>query len=298
MPAPRFLSTLRTLSWVELGAYAFATFALSQLAILLAPASLKPGMRHVGIALALCLLAAKDIAHAPDAWRRLRAAIAERAPWQRIVAALLPPELARMLKLDRLMWIGCLHRFQRRSRAALPDGVALTYLHRGAYGTASAIALVMVFIELPLDAMIVHLFVKDPSRLLVIHLLCAAAALYTLVWVIGDRWHLGAGRHVLTADALHLDVGVRASGVLPLAAIERMESVGEPLPDWRRKHGVGRLETLLVTPFDKPNCVLVLKPEADTAILHWQVRRRVPKYLFLYLDRPELLAARLRARKA
>lgn len=294
MPAPRFLSTLRTLSWAELGGYAFATVALSQLAILLAPASLQPGLRHAGFALALCLLAAKDLAHAPDAWQRLRAAIAARAPWQRIVAALLPPELVGMFRLDRLMWAGCLHRLQRRPRAALPDGVALTYLNRGAYGTASAIALVMVFIELPLDAMIVQLFVKDPSKLLIVHVLCTAAALYTLVWVIGDRWHLGAGRHVLTGDALHLDVGVRASGVLPLAKIERMEAMTELLPAWQRKHGAGRGETLVVTPFDKPNCVLVLKPEIEADILHWQVRKRLPKYVFLYLDRPELLAARLR----
>lgn len=295
MPAPRFLSTLRALSWVELGGYAFATFLLSQLAVLLAPAFLKPGMRQAGIALALCLLAAKDIAHAPDAWRRLRAAIAERAPWQRIAAVLLPPELVGLLKLDRLMWTGCLRRLQRRPPAAPPDGVALTYLQRGSYGTASAIAFVMVFIELPLDAMIVQLFVKDPSKLLAVHALCAAAALYTLVWVLGDRWHLGPGRHVLAGDALRLEVGVRTSGVLPLAAIERMEPVDQPLPAWRRKHGVGRLATLLVTPFDKPNCVLVLKPDADAGILHWQVQRRMPKYVFLYLDRPELLAARLRS---
>jgi hypothetical protein len=295
MPVPRFLSTLRALSWAELGGYAFATFAMGHLAILLAPAAFQTGLRHASLILALCVLAAKDLAHAPEAWRRLRAAIAERAPWQRILAALLPPELVGLLKLDRLMWVGCLHRLRRRPQAASPDGVALTYLQRGAYGTASAIAFVMVFIELPLDAMIVNLFVKDPDHLLVVHVLCAAAALYTLAWVIGDRWHLGAGRHVLTADALHLDVGVRASGVLPLASIERMETVNEPLTAWRRKHGAGRGATLVVTPFDKPNCVLVLKPEAELGILHWQVRKRVPQYVFLYLDRPELLAARLRA---
>lgn len=298
MSSLRFYRTLRALSWTELGAYAFAVFSVGQLAVLMAPASIAPSLRHAGLVLALCLIVAKDIAHAPDAWRRLRAAIAERAPWQRIVGALLPPELVGMLKLDRLMWAGCLHRLQRRPQAALPDGVPLTYLNRGAYGTASAIAFVMVFIELPLDAMIVQLFVKDPSHLLVVHLLCAAAALYTLAWVLGDRWHIGAGRHVLTADALHLHVGVRASGVLPLDAIERMEPVDEALPAWRRKHGVARLDTLLVTPFDKPDCVLVLKPDAEVGILHWQVQKRMPKYVFLYLDRPELLAARLRARQA
>ena len=296
MSSPSFLSTLRALSWAELGGYAFAVFFMSQIALLMLPASLQPALRHAGLALALCLIAAKDIAHGPEAWRRLRAAVAARAPWHRCLATLLPPELLGLFKLDRLMWTGCANRLARRPQPALPEGVALTYLNRGAYGSASAIALVMVFIELPLDAMIVHLFVKDPSRLLIVHAVCAAAALYTLVWVLGDRWHVGAGQHVLAADALHLHVGVRASGVLPLEAIERLDAVIEQLPAWRRKHGVTRGDTLLVTPFDKPNCVLVLKPDADIRILHWQVRKQLPKYVFLYLDRPELLAARLRAR--
>lgn len=295
MPSFPFLRTLRTLSWAELGGYACAAFFLGQIAVLMAPVSIPPGMRNTGLFLALGLLAAKDIAHAPDAWRRLRRAITERGPWYRFATALLPPELVGMVKVDRLMWSGCRNRLLRRQRTAPPDGVALTYLERGAYGTASAIAYVMVFLELPIDAMIVNLFVKDPDLLLIVHVLCVAAALYTLVWVISDRWQLGAGRHVLAGDALHLDIGVRASGVLPLASIERMESVNEPLPAWRRKHGAGREETLVVTPFDKPNCVLVLKPEADVEILHWQMRKRLPRYVFLYIDRPELLAARLRA---
>ena len=82
-------------------------------------------------------------------------------------------------------------------------------------------------------------------------------------------------------------VSVNGVTLSPAALLTKLNELGG-------KHGVGRLETLLVTPFDKPNCVLVLKPEVDAAILHWQVQRRVPKYVFLYLDRPELLAARLR----
>lgn len=49
----------------------------------------------------------------------------------------------------------------------------------------------------------------------------------------------------------------------------------------------------MVTPFDKPNCVLVLTPDASITILHWQAQRTAPRYMLLYLDRPELLASRV-----
>lgn len=35
---------------------------------------------------------------------------------------------------------------------------------------------------------------------------------------------------------------------------------------------------------------------AQVDILHWQAKERLPRHVFLYLDRPELLAARLRQR--
>ncbi|MBQ5950506.1 hypothetical protein [Massilia sp. ST3] len=298
MPSHSVITTLRSLSWSELAGYAFAALLMGQLTVSFAPASIEAVLRQAALAIPLVLIAAKDLAHAPDAWRRLRSALAERGPWHRCLTALLPPELVGMARLDRLMWQGCLNRLRRRPHADLPDGVALTYLERGAYGTAAAIAFVSVFVELPLDAMIVNLFITDPADLLVVHTLCAFGALYTLVWVLGDRWLVGAGRHVLTGDALHLHVGARASGVLPLEAIERLDAVNELLPTWRRKRGVARGDMLVVTPFDKPNCVLVLRPEARVDILHWQVRKRLPRYVFLYLDRPELLAARLRERSS
>ncbi|WP_020655667.1 hypothetical protein [Massilia niastensis] len=287
---------LRAMSWPDLGAYAFAAFSCSAIAMLLAPASMKPFIRGAGFAIVLILLAAKDLAHAPDAWQRLRAARAARKPWHAHLTALLPPGLPGFAKLDRLMWTGCLRRLRRQAPAPRPDGVALTYLERGAYGAAAAGVLVSVLLELPVHAMLVNLFVKDAGRLAIVHAAGAASAVYALVWVLGDRWHVGAGRHVLTEDALDLQVGARTSGVLPLAAIEGYEAVNDTLRVWRRRRGVGSAETTLVSPFDKPNCVLVLKADAQVEILHHQVRRQAPRYVFLYLDRPELLAARLRQR--
>lgn len=294
-----FAQFLRATPWRELAGWGLASAFMASLVKMLAPDALQPSLRSAGLALPLLLLAAKDLAHAPDAWQRLRVAHAARAPWHARLAALLPPELVGMLKLDRLLWIGCWHRLRRQAAPdLLPDGVDLGYLERGAYGTATAVVFVSLLLEMPIHVLLLNLFVKNPDQLALLHALGAAAVLYTLAWVLGDRWHIGAGRHVVTDDALHLHVGARVDGALPLAAIVRLEKVDAPLPAWRRRHGVARRETLLVTPFDQPNCVLVLDEDIQVDILHWQMKRRLPRYVFLYLDRPELLAARLRQRAA
>lgn len=294
-----FAQTLRAASWRDLAGWGLASLFLFSIVKALAPDAYKPFLRSAGLAIPLLLLTAKDIAHAPDAWQRLRSAHAARAPWPVRVAALLPPELVGMLRLDRLLWIGCLHRLRRQPAPhPLPDGVGLGYLERGAYGTATAVVLVSLLLELPVHVLLLNLFIEDAGRLALLHALGAAGVLYTLAWMLGDRWHIGAGRHVMTADALHLRIGARVDGVLPLAAIARLETVDMPPPAWRRRYGVARRDTLLVTPFDKPNCVLVLEDDAQVDILHWQATKRLPRHVFLYLDRPELLAARLRQRAA
>ena len=291
------VSTLRATSWRDLAGWGLASLFVVSIVKTLAPDAVKPLLRSASLALPLLLMMAKDLAHAPDAWQRLRRAHAARAPWHVRVSALLPPELVGMLRLDRLLWIGCWHRLRRQpAPCALPHGLGLGYLERGAYGTATAVVFVSLLLELPVHVLLLNLFIKDADQLVLLHALGAAAVLYTLAWVLGDRWHIGAGGHVMTDDALHLRVGVRVDGVLPLAAIARLEMVDAPLPVWRRRHGVARRDMLLVTPFDQPNCVLVLDEGAQVDILHWQVKKRLPRHVFLYLDRPALLATRLRQR--
>jgi hypothetical protein len=288
------VSLLRATTWRELAGLAIGALLLASIAKKLAPETVKPLLHHAGLALPLLLLMAKDIAHAPQAWQRLRSAHAARAPWHAHLTALLPPELPGLFKLDRLLWLGCLRRVQGQPLpVTLPEGLALTYLERGAYNTARAVVFVALLLELPTHALLLHLFIKDPNALLVIHVLGALAVLYTLAWVLGDRWHIGAGHHVMTPEALHLRVGARVQGSLPLGAIARVEPVDLLLPTWRHRHGVARSDTLVLTPFDKPNCVLVLHQAVQVDILLHQATTRLPKYVFLYLDRPALLAARV-----
>ena len=282
--------TLRRTSWLQLAGYAYLGFFLLLLAQFAAPEEMATALRKLALALPLALLAAKDLAHLPDALQRLRSATG----WPGRVLALLPPELIGMVRLDRLMRAGFLQWLRRRTPPARPEGTALTYLQRGAYGTAIGCAMVAVFLELPIDFGIMNLFIDDPDTRLVVHVVGAIGALYTLAWVLGDRWHVGEGSHVLADEVLHLRVGVRTQGAIALSAIERVDTVPEAPECWRRRHGIHAADTITVTPFDKPNCVLVLKPDAGVTLLHWQVRRAAPRYVLLYVDRPELLASRVK----
>lgn len=284
---------LRRSTWLELAGYAWLGFMALLLLRLAAQRHTGPGLPKFELMLPLVLLAAKDLAHLPDARSRLRAA----GSWPARVAALLPPELLGILRLDRLLWLGFLNSLRRRPSRPAPDAapgsVALGYLKQGAYGTAIGIAMVSLLLELPVNVLIINLMIGDADARFIIHVIGAIGLVLSFAWVLGDRWHVGAGQHLLADGVLHLRVGVRTQGSIALSAVERMDALAEAPERWRRRHGIRRAETILVTPFDKPNCVLVMKPEAGATLLHWQVRRSVPRYLLLYLDRPALLAARI-----
>ncbi|MGI4843964.1 MAG: hypothetical protein ACRYF7_11685 [Janthinobacterium lividum] len=281
---------LRRTSWLQLAGYAYLAFLIVLLVCLAAPETIGAALRKLAFVLPLALLAAKDLAHLPDALGRLHAATG----WRGRILALLPPELIGMARVERLMWMGFLQWLRRRPPVARPEGTALTYLQRGAYGTAIGCAMVALLLELPIDFAVINLFVDDPDTRLLIHVVGATAVLYTLVWVQGDRWHVAEGSHALADDVLHLRVGVRTQGSIPLSCIERVDSVPEAPERWRRRHRIHPADTITVTPFDKPNCVLVMRPDAGVNLLHWQVRRAAPRYILLYLDRPEQLASRVR----
>jgi hypothetical protein len=156
-----------------------------------------------------------------------------------------------------------------------------------------------VVVELPIDAAIASLFLRDdPTARTVLHLMSALSGLYTLAWVVSDRWLVRAagGGHVLTEHALELSIGVRAFGTIPLAAIEACERVGEKRDAWCRRHGVALCETALVTPFDAPNLVLRLHADLPLTLTCYQLEKSAARFVFLYLDRPEQLANALARR--
>jgi hypothetical protein len=115
------------------------------------------------------------------------------------------------------------------------------------------------------------------------------AAFSTLAWILGDRWLLARGCHVLGADTLELRIGARTQGAIPLQAIRRCERLAEPAAAWCRRHGIERRDTLLASPLDKPNAVLILGEHSRVRLSHLGRERTGLRAVFLYLDRPQML---------
>jgi hypothetical protein len=289
-----FAARLRQARWTDQFLQAYLIF-LGALALRLAlPHSLAQALRPFLFVAPLLPLIAKDLAHFPDALARTRAAVRTRA-WAALPAAWLPPELVGLMRVDRALRRGFMGWLLRRPRPVQAAGRSFTYLERGSYRTACAIVLVSCLLELPIDAVIVHLAAADHGARLMIHLLMLAGALSSIAYMLGDRWLIGAGQHVLTAQGLELRIGARTSATIPPQAIAACERIDEPAAAWLRRHGVNPRQAVRVSPFDKPNAVLRLKPDNNAALNHMGVARSDVSCIFLYLDRPQDLIHALAA---
>jgi hypothetical protein len=259
------------------------------------PAPLANSLRPLLLLAPVLVLVAKDLSHLPDAFQRSRTAMRMRA-WRQLPAAWLPPELVGLFRLDRDLRRGFVNWLRRRPQPAAPAGRSFAYLEQGSYRTAVAIVLISTFIELPLHAAVLPFFVHDAGALHVIHLSMLAAVLSTLAWLFGDRWLVGAGRHVLTEEGLQLRVGARTHGLVPLAAIARCERIAEPTAPWLRRNGIEPRSAVRASPLDKPNVVLILAPDSRVRLTHLGVERTGLSCIFVYVDRPQDLIAALRCK--
>ena len=292
----RHARQLNDTSWTKVLTYAWAAFITVAMLLSLIPEHWRGTVKSLGLALPLLLLAAKDLAQIPDVAARLRALRQHGAGALPMLTACLPPALVGLARLDRALWRSFFCWLRRQPRPARPDGLKLTYLEQGAYSTAVAFGLFSVLVELPLDAALMPLFVDDPVKVRNIHIAVALGSIYTLVWLLGDRWRVREGYHVLTDTHLDLQVGERASARIALDAIEDAQPLRETVAQWRRAHPFGDKEAVTITPFDRPNLVLRLRPGADCTITHHGLERAGVRYVFLYLDRPERLTAGLASR--
>lgn len=287
---------LNDTSWVTVLGYAWGLFMTVAMLRSFAPEQWRGPARMLAFALPLMLCAAKDLASLPDVVPRLRALRRRGAGALSLLAACLPPGLVGLMRVDRELWRSFFCWLRRQPGPARPDGLKLTYDEQGAYSTALAFGLFSVLVELPLDAALVPLFVDDPARVRNIHIAVALGSVYTLAWLLGDRRRVRGGYHVLTDTHLDLQVGVRASARIPLGAIEDVQALREPVAQWRRTHPFREVEAVTITPFDRPNLVLRLRPGSDCTITHHGLERSGMRHVFLYLDRPERLLAALASR--
>jgi hypothetical protein len=283
-----FAARLRQARWTDQFLQAYLIFLGACVLRFALPDALGHALRPFLFVAPLLPLIAKDLAHFPDALARTRAAVRART-WRALPAAWLPPELVGLIRLDRALRRGFVGWLLRRPRAAQPAGRSFTYLERGSYRTACAILLVSCLLELPIDAAIVQLAAADHGARLSIHLLMLAGALSSIAYMLGDRWLIGAGEHVLTEQGLELRIGARTHATIPLQAIAACERIDEPAAAWLRRHGVNPRQAVRASPFDKPNAVLRLQPDNKVPLNHMGVERSDVSCIFLYLDRPQEL---------
>lgn len=293
LAARHYVAEIHATPWHHVFGYALLTIFLGVLLSWTMPPELRKPFNRLVLFAAALMFVAKDLAGTPQFLQRVRTAAIDGSSWRGRIVALFPPEFIALLRLDRALMRGFFGWMTRRNPPARPEGVKLTYLERGAYSTAIAFALFSVFVDIPLNMFIVSVLpIIESEQRSILHLIFGLAAAYGLVWVLGDRWQVrGGGCHVLTATGLDLQVGARTSGTVPLAAIASCERVNEKRMAWCLRRGARVGSTLLVSPFDQPNLVLILKPESGVTLTHYQLEQKDPTYIFLYLDRPELLAA-------
>lgn len=286
---------LNDTSWLTVLGYAWAVFITGAVLLIVMPAGWRTPLKALGLGLPLMLLVAKDLASIPDVAGRLRALRSQGAGWGQWLAACLPPGLIGLARMERAVWRGFRSWLRRQPAPARPAGVPLSFHEQGAYSAAIAFGLFSVIVELPMGAAMLPLFLDDTATVRILHLVLAAGSLYTLVWLLGDRWLVRGGYHVLTSTHLDLQIGARASARIPLDAIEDAQPLRQTVTEWRRTHPFRDPEAVTITPFDKPNLVLRLRQDAPCTILHHGLERTNVRYVFVYLDRPERLLRALGA---
>ncbi len=287
---------LHETNWLTMFGYAWVTLICGHLLLFALPDAAAPYLKQPSAAPALAAAGGERPGRrarfsAPHAPRSARPGTA----WRTRLGALLPPEFLALIKLDRAMWRSLSCWLRRAPPPARPSGTVLTYTRQGAYSTVLALAMFSVLIEFPLDAMIASFLIDDPGERHgpACDVRCCRG-LYTLAWVAADRWQVrAAAGHVVTDEVLDLSVGIRAFGTIPLSAIEHCERVAEPRAAWCKRHGVALRDTVVVSPFDAPNVVLRLDRAQPVTITYYQLEKSAPRYVFLYLDRPDQLAAML-----
>jgi hypothetical protein len=245
----------------------------------------------------LVLVALRWLAGLPDGARRAHVARSKGRWWpSRLVLLLVPSEWIGVLRLLVVTAGGCLAWMFRRRPAPRPVGRRLEDRRKGFYDTLFAMNVISLMTEVPVLLLILSSVAGRPA----VHLAAHALEVLAIVGILGDRWLVRAGGHVLTSTHLDLRAGARASACIPLQAIAAIEVLGKKTRPaaWCREHDVHRADTGTVSVLDAPNIVITLHPGAQLTWSRFQAEHAMPRHLFLYLDDPSSLAPAVAEAKA
>lgn len=285
------LLILRAWPWLAtLQRGAIAGIALGWLATRVGTGGL--GAHSPGWLLFGLLVALRWIAGAHAAFMMLRRG--RGAPRRRLAPLLhvvVPAELVGVAWLVVLTLAAGVLWLLRRPVPPRPPGVMLENRRKGMYDTFFAMNVVGAITEIPLSILLMPALVPEEGIRIALH---GAEVLLNLA-IVGDRWLVNAGGHVLTESRLLLRAGLRASADVPLAEILEIDVVPKStsLVEWSRSRGLDRFDAGVISVIDSPNVALRLASVAGRTWTRWQSERARPGCLFVYVDDPQALVRKV-----
>ncbi|HTD03855.1 hypothetical protein [Undibacterium sp.] len=243
----------------------------------------------VGWMLVVAILSAKYAAEWPQTRKRFRDVRRNGGGWGARLVALLPSVLPAAVKFEKSLWTGFFQCLLRRPPVRSPmAGKPLHYLG-GNYGLVLIFAILACVADMPMSSLIASSLVPDPARKFIIHASLLGITFFSMVWVIGDRWLVRAGNHVLGDRYLHLRIGSRFHADIPRESIVNAERVDVPERVWCLRNGRSAADIVTATPLDRANVVLTIDEESAPQLEYFKFIRKAPRYLMLYVDEPQIL---------
>lgn len=243
---------------------------------------------HLNWWLACSLIFLKYVEDWPSTRTRLHRQNRQRTSILKTIGTLLPPIIPAFFKLQVDIFSG-FFAFLRRQKSPVDalHGATFSYLLNGQYNTFITIIFLSTIVDIPFAAFMTNVFEKDPGTRTIIHCAILLLTIYTLIAVLSDRWRLRACQHVVGDQYLHLRLGFRFSADIPFEQIEKMTMINDSKRIWCAKNKISFLDEFTVSPIDQPQILIELKPDSQIKMESLKMLQDVPRFLFLYVDKPQ-----------
>lgn len=188
-------------------------------------------------------------------------------------------------------WLTCLGRVLKASLKRPLDRSPpvrsdqwLGYLRRSGYGSLMPLLLFSSAMDIPLAHLLLHGSHLDDRTKLTLHIGLVALHVLAFLVLLGDRRLIDAdgGSHRLMPDELQLTIGARARGRLRWSDVEGVDIL---------TNAPGKVSfpkaIRAVTPMDKPNLRLRVRPNAAGELTLLGEDMPWPSELYLYVDEPQ-----------
>jgi hypothetical protein len=209
-----------------------------------------------------------------------------------LTVAAMPAWMRGYYAVEKKVYGGFWRALTRKPLAAAP-GFSAVNGPRGPLVRALILLALALLLALPFGAP----YVLPELRFgLLASLFACAPLLYALVWLVGMRRALRESRHSVSAEALVLDLGIRASAAIPSARIVRCGTLLVPFAQYRSMHQFDASEVWTVSPMETANVLVTLDAVLALDTLWFGYPKQVStKYIALYVDEPHAFVDALSA---